>query len=344
MQARAATIDTGQEFPAEDIDFLRQAGALAAPVPEHLSGLGAGTEPAGARLLLALLRALGRGNPAVARLFEAHVNALRLVVRHGTPAQARRAAGEALAGHLFGLWVTDQPGGAPLRVQDGRLHGSKGPCSGAGHCTRAVVTAATGAGVSLLLVALSGREPVEAVAGMQGMRGAANGVIALDGVAAPADAVIGRPGDYLREPDFSCGAWRTSAAISGALDALVEEARLHLRRRNHAAAPMQQARFGEMLIARETARLWVERACVVAECEQGADAARVAHVNLARSAVEAACTEALRLAERSLGLSAVIAPHPVERLGRDLRTYLRQPAPDEALMEAAAWHLNRPAP
>jgi hypothetical protein len=45
----------------------------------------------------------------------------------------------------------------------------------------------------------------------------------------------------------------------------------------------------------------------------------------------------MRLAQRSLGLAAFFQPSPIERLMRDLGTYLRQPAPDEALTEAASW-------
>lgn len=33
----------------------------------------------------------------------------------------------------------------------------------------------------------------------------------------------------------------------------------------------------------------------------------------------------LEIAERSVGASGMIQPHPLERLMRDLRTYLRQP-------------------
>jgi len=219
MQARAAALDAAEAFPADDLAELAAAGLLAAPVPESLGGLGAGTEPGGATLIRDLLRLCGRGNPAVARLFEAHVNALRLLVRYGTPEQARHAAGDALAGHLFGLWVTDPPGGEALRVESGLLRGRKGPCSGAGHCTRALVTAETKGESRMVLVALSGAEPATPLRGLHGMRAAVNGTVTLSGVPAPPEAFVGGPGDYLREPDFSCGAWRTSAATSGALDA-----------------------------------------------------------------------------------------------------------------------------
>ena len=336
MQGRAADLDARQAFPAEDMRDLAEAGLLQAPVPDWAGGLGAGTQPGGADLVRRLLTLCGRGNASVGRLFEAHVNALRLVARYGTPDQVRGAAGDAAAGHLFGLWVTDRPGD-PLRLDGGTLRGSKGPCSGAGHCTRALVTAETGQGTRMALITLSGREPVHMMRGLHGMRAAANGTVTLDGIVA--EALIGEEGDYLREPDFSCGAWRASAVAAGVLDALAETARDSLRHRGHAGAPMQQARFAEVLIAQETARLWVERAAARAEAE-GHAPDQVAYVNLARIAVESCCLDALRHVQRSLGLAAFAAPHPAERLARDLTTYLRQPAPDEVLTEAAAFYLG----
>jgi hypothetical protein len=46
--------------------------------------------------------------------------------------------------------------------------------------------------------------------------------------------------------------------------------------------------------------------------------------------------ETLNLVERSIGLPAFLAGTDIERTRRDLATYLRQPAPDEVLSEAAA--------
>ena len=64
-------------------------------------------------------------------------------------------------------------------------------------------------------------------------------------------------------------------------------------------------------------------------------------VGLARLAVESACLDVIRLVQRSLGLSAFRHGHPAERICRDLGTYLRQPAPDEVLSEAASWFARR---
>ena len=66
-----------------------------------------GTEPDGALALMQMLRLIGRGSLSVGRIYEAHVNALHLVVRYGTDVQARHVGARASAGQLFGLWVTD---------------------------------------------------------------------------------------------------------------------------------------------------------------------------------------------------------------------------------------------
>jgi hypothetical protein len=90
--------------------------------------------------------------------------------------------------------------------------------------------------------------------------------------------------------------------------------------------------------------LWLHRAARMAE-DPGADPVQaVAYVGLARIAIETACLDAMRLVQRSLGLSAFRRGNPVEQLCRDLGTYLRQPAPDEVLTEAAACFARKEMP
>lgn len=335
MQARAAVLDAEEAFPEQDFQMLRELGALRAPLPSSQGGHGAGTEPGGMDLVVRLLTILGQGNLAVGRLFEAHVNALKLIVAHGTPRQVEQAAAEVRDGHLFGLWVTD-PAEHALHLDAGSLRGGKGPCSGAGHVTRALVTVSTPAGSQMAVVAADRTLDVELKRGaLQGMRACVNGVVRFHDTPLPTDALIGAPGDYLREPLLSTGAWRTSAVTLGGLDALVSATRDQLARRGHQTALLQQDRFGRMLIAQETARLWTTAAAHRAEASEAPAADRVAYVNLARIAVEAACLDAMQLAQRALGLAAFLRPNPVERLLRDLAVYLRQPAPDAVLTEAA---------
>ncbi len=337
---RAAALDDAASYPAQDMAELAKAGLPLAPLPVSLGGEGAGTDPGAARIIFDLLRALGRANLALGRLFEAHVNAARLILRYGTPAQAEALATWCREGCFLGLWVTDPPG-RPLVLEGRTLSGAKGPSSGAGHARHALVTVADGAATRLAVLDLTGEEPVTDLSPrLHGMRSAANGIVTLDGLALPPDRLIGADGDYLREPDFSTGAWRTMAVTLGGLEALVEHTRATLVARGHHTAPMQQARFGEMMIALETARHFTWAAAEAAEHGTLPIPDQVATVNLARIAAEAATLEAMRHAQRGLGLGALVRPNPAERLLRDLATYLRQPAPDAVLTEAGAFYLG----
>ncbi|HKM62939.1 MAG TPA: acyl-CoA dehydrogenase family protein [Acidisphaera sp.] len=345
MQARAEVLDCDGAFPHADLNALRDAGALAAPLPRAQGGLGLGTEAGRSPELARLLGLIGRGSLPLGRIFEGHVNALHLIVRYGDPAQVGRGARDAHAGELFGVWNTE-PRDAPLRVfacRDGwRLQGRKILASGAGVVTRALVTAERPDGARVMLVvplAASQRADLRRWTA-QGMRASATGAVVFDGIVAPPDAVIGEHGDYERQPVFSGGAWRALAVIVGGLDALVDALRAHLAETKRDGDPHQQARAGTVLIAQETARLWLQQAAARAERGCGVDGEVVAYVNLARGATEAAVTEAMRLVQRSVGLAAFMRPNPIERLCRDLGTYLRQPAPDAALTNGAAWFLR----
>jgi hypothetical protein len=321
---------------------------LAAPLPVGLGGLGLGTEPSGARGLLRLLRLIGRANLSLGRIFEGHVNALRLVALYGSADQLRRAADDAGDGHLFAIWATD--GANPVRIigtpPQAVLRGEKTFCSAAAQATRALITAATDEGASrMLLSALrAGERARTGLDDTHGMRACGTGSVDFAGIAVPEAALIGQPGDYLRQPEFSAGAWRASAVALGGLDALVEQARRQLVARNREDNPHQKARLGEIFIAAETASLWADKAARVAESGDAHAGDVAGYVNLARTAIESACLDAMRLVQRSLGLAALIRPNPVERLLRDLATYLRQPAPDEALTEAAAWFTSHDLP
>lgn len=341
MQARATAHDAAASFPRDDLADLRAAGAFAAPLPRALGGLGLGTERDGAAALASLLRLVGRGSLVVGRVFEGHVNALRLVVRNGTPEQARATADDAWSGELFGVWNT-QAHDCPLTLADGALSGAKTLCSAAGFATRALVTADLPGGArQMALVRLAPGERADVSEWTaQGMRGSATGRVSFDGLRAPLVTLIGGPDDYIRQPDFSGGAWRVLAVLAGGLDGLAEAFRAHLLARGRDGDPHQRARAGRVFALQNTVRLWVGQAAALAEDDRSDGGRVVAFTDLARGAVEAACLEALTLVSRSVGLSAFMRPEPVERISRDLATYLRQPAPDAALTNAAAYFLR----
>jgi alkylation response protein AidB-like acyl-CoA dehydrogenase len=170
------------------------------------------------------------------------------------------------------------------------------------------------------------------------MRASATGAVDFTGIRVAPDEIIGGDGDYERQPFFSGGAWRFAAVQQGGMERLFALLRQHLRETKRGDDPHQAARFGEASIAVETARLWVHRAAGVADAPASAENT-VAYVNLARLAVERAGLTLMELVHRSVGLQSFMRPHPIERISRDLATYLRQPGPDRALTTAAAWML-----
>jgi alkylation response protein AidB-like acyl-CoA dehydrogenase len=330
--------DFGTRFAA-----LAKAGLLVATVPDHDGGLGMCGASAGADLFR-LLETLGTLDLSIGRVFEAHVNALDLVRRYGSAAQFGDAARAACEGILFGLWVTDPPGGGIRMIAHGEerhLAGAKHFCSAAGLAGRALMTAGTEAGTRMVLVEIAPPARVTASSvGLSGMQAAATGRVAFDGMIVPAGAVIGQVDDYLREPVFSAAAWRNYAVILGGTRRLIAVAREMLRARGRTGHEFQRMRFGEAVTAYRSAYGWLHDAAIRAEAAGPPGEDAVAFVNLARGATETACLDIVRLMQRSLGVGAFIEGSEIERLARDITVYLRQPGPDEALTRAGAFCLD----
>jgi alkylation response protein AidB-like acyl-CoA dehydrogenase len=349
LAERATELDRDGRFPTQDIAGLEAIGGLTAALPRDLGGLGLGTEPGQGAQLLDFLQALGTANLSVGRIVEAHVNALRLIMRCGNDKMREEAATAVRAGGLFALWVTDAPGESALRFErEGRaliLRGGKAFCSGAGHVSHAVVTA-TEDGLDaprLLMLDLGRGERVSPLpTTMSGMRAAVTGQVDFSKLRVDAGRIIGQPGDYMREPDFSAGAWRSSAVALGGLRALLGLLGNALVMRGRDSDPHQRMRYGETLMAYRTGQLWLEQAGQTAEDLTAPPEHIVATVGLARTIVERACLDGIERVQRSLGLSAFLSGTAVERVARDLQTYLRQPAIDEVLVQAGGYFMTRP--
>lgn len=338
LRAQARRHDQEASFPCDGMAKLRDRGLLTATIPVEFGGLGVGEGERGEELL-ELLRLLGSAELALGRIYEAHVNVIELIRCYGSTRQMEMAAAAAHAGELFALWVTDPAKGA-LQLTDEQLAGEKWFCSAAGAAQRCLVTVETGNGAQMLFVTAGGSLRVtERGIKLAGMRAATTGSVDFTGTQVGPDDRIGEIGDYLGEPTFSLGAWRSSAVALGGLAALIETAKTELVSRGRAEHPLQRMRHGQALIAYETGRLWLSQAVKRMGDTAGHGDGAIAYVNLARTAVESACLDTLRLVQRSLGLSAFIQGSDAERIARDLATYLRQPAPDAVLDEAAAYFL-----
>jgi alkylation response protein AidB-like acyl-CoA dehydrogenase len=336
----AGRYDVDGAFPLDDVAALQASGLLSAVLPHELGGA-----PLGGLPLVDVLRQIGSGSLPLGRLFEGHVNALGLVLRYGRREQVSLIAGEAREGKLSGVWNTDDRDAVRL-VAEGRryrLEGRKILASGAGHIERPLITASDQDGRRLIVMPhlrLNERADLSQWT-VHGMRASATGSVDFSGVAVEPIEIVGRDGDYERQPTFSGGAWRFAAVQLGGMERLFDLLRAHMRSTGRGANPHQAARLGEAAIAVETARLWVERAALIAEeAAKGTEADRiVAYVNFARLAIERAGLTLMESVNRSVGLQAFVRPNPIERVSRDLATYLRQPGPDQALTSAAAWVL-----
>ena len=342
--ARAGAYDEDGAYPAADVTALNKSGLLAAVLPLNYGGTGLLGLP-----LSEVLRSIGSGSLPLGRLFEGHVNAVELVVRYGDHQRVELVAEEARAGKMFGVWNTDDSNGLRLIHRHGRswLEGRKVLASGAGHIERPLVTATDENGRRLIVLpklrALDRADLSRWTA--HGMRASATGAVDFTGIEIAPLEIVGSEGDYERQPWFSGGAWRFAAVHLGGMERLFDLLRRHLQETNRGQDPHQAARLGRAAMAIETARLWVAQAASIAEAPLGSRAPEqlVAYVNLARLAVEAAALDLMQLVQRSVGLQAFLRPNPIERISRDLATYLRQPGPDRALTDAAEWILERPA-
>ena len=201
--------------------------------------------------LFEALVAIGRASLSAGRLFEGHVNAVKLLNLY---APGRRPDG------LLGIWGADGPD--PVRIEGTVLRGQKMFASGADVLDHVIVTARTDEGLQLLLFSrrqLAGRLFPEEWQ-VSGMKATASGRCDLNGLPAAEAVRIGNPEDYLIEPHFQGGVWRYAAVQLGAMRALTAITTGQVQRRGQDAAPLQAMRLRRMVTACETARLWIWQA------------------------------------------------------------------------------------
>lgn len=348
----APETDEEGQFPEQAFLELGNAGLLAVSLPDQpLDALGPNT-PA----LLSLLKQVGAANLAVGRVYEGHINALQLARIYGTTQQQERWYGDVLRRNaLFSVWNTQASDGVRIHaLGDGRyeLEGSKTFCSGAGWIDRPLITGelivdgqARGWQMCILpATAVDASTIDDQFWTPLGMRASASFKIDFTGVLLTDDDLLGKPGDYFRQPYFSGGAIRFAAVQLGGAEAMLDATRELLRSMGRTDDPFQKTRLAEMTIRLESGNLWLAQAGAntdtwhrqrMAKPELSDELARktVAYANMTRTAIEAICLDVMQLAERSVGARGLLRPLPFERIHRDLTMYLRQPAPDVTLTD-----------
>lgn len=342
---QAAKTDGDALIAPEIWEEFHSSGLGMSPLPEELGGAGL-WEPRHGERLCAVLRALGAADLSIARLYEGHLNAVGLVCRYGSKEQIEGLAADVAAGTLSGVWGADDAEGLTIvsGQADDVLKGRKILASGAGFVTRPLVTAKGPLGQQMCLLDL---EPgyTHDISGWQalGMRATATGTVDFSGYKVGVRETVGDPGDFMRQPHFSGGAWRFCAAHVGATERLVDLFRDHLRSSGRGEDAYQLERLAGCMADATTARFWVEEAARRLASDTDPESI-VAFVNLTRMVVERSALNVIERIQRGVGLRAFVRPNNVERVCRDLATYLRQPVPDLAMSDGARVFLNSVLP
>ncbi|WP_420392164.1 acyl-CoA dehydrogenase [Acuticoccus sp.] len=324
---------------SRSLTLLAGAGWFVKALPRTYCGVGLGRGGVTARDGVDAFVALGEANLSLARIFEGHVNAVGLVLRHADDAVRQLLADAIHAGAVVGVWGAD--GDRPLAWDPSAnaLAGVKRYASGLGVVTHALAPCRDGEACQLVLADVGDPARADAAAwAMAGMRATASGTYVFDGMGHDRLSFVGPPDVYTVEPTFLGGVWRIAAVTLGGVFALMEAVRATLAERGRLDHPAQLARLGPVVWRAAAVREATVRAAACAEGDEGARAPEraVALSVAARLMAEEVGMEAIAAVERSVGLEHFADGARTGRIARDLSTYMRQAMPDALLQRAAA--------
>jgi alkylation response protein AidB-like acyl-CoA dehydrogenase len=336
ISAGASWRDLHPSFPEEPFASLASTGALAIPVPDPVGRQGR-------RATFAeewrVLRAVAGADGSVGRILDGHFNGVERVSLLGSE-PLRSAELQAIAGGklLLGVWGADPiPGeGEPARLvtEEGgaRLIGVKTFCSGATGLDRALVLARGPTQGPPLLAYVDLSEGVRVDTRWfrgAGMRASESHRVVFEG--APVLAVLGEPGELVREPYFSRDAIRTAVTWAGISDTAVDATLDLLAAKAGDDEPddVVSLSAGRMLAARGTIDRWLAYAADRAD----ADPASLPGISTQlRESVARSCREILDEAARAVGSHPFAVSGPLDRARRDLELFLLQHRLEPALV------------
>lgn len=336
IRAGDEALDRGLRGPAIELALLAEAGLLSAPLPEDRGGKGWGTSAAGTEAMFALLATLGGASLPLARIYEGHVNAIKLVLGHANRDQQKRVREAVAAGAILGVWGAERD--RPVTIDaDGLLSGVKTFASGLGNVTLAIVTARVADGLQMVLI-----DSTDATRGdvsaweVDGMVGSQSGQFDCAGLPAGPAECLGAPNALFIEPEFNGGVWRLCACYAGAMQRLARLTASVIDATGSRGDPLAAHRLGHLAMEAMGAALWARSACIAVETTGVSPADAVATTLFAREAIEQAATRLLALVERINGTAMHRRGSEIGRLSRDLRLYLRQADLDGKLRVATA--------
>ena len=342
IKLNASLSDQDGSFPWEEFKALRQAGLLSAPL-----NINSGRFDSRKTFdNLKLLQRLGSASLPVGRIYEGHLNALQLIDLYGETSQKDRWFSAAIDEQkLFGVWNTqDQDGVSGLEIGNGNflLKGSKTFCSGGNWVDHPLITfrleSPTAKGWQMCVIPSEKIRQIKVDTSFWkplGMRASASFKMDFTDMVINKTDLLGPADAYYQQPHFSGGSIRFCAVQLGGAQAIFYETQQFLKELKRTEDTFQKTRIAEMAFLIETGNLWIAQSAVKMESlisNKSSEQKLLAYINMARTVIEEICIRCMTLSERSVGSRGLMRPNPLERIHRDLTTYLRQPAPDASLL------------
>ena len=263
------------------------------------------------------LMAIGRTDLSLARVAEAHADALAIFVEDNRIAPV---------GKYYGVWASDGPVSRLTARRNGTgkivLTGVKRYCSGARLLDAALVTAHEGEDLILLNVPLS----IDGISiddsGWASPAFAATGTatVTFDSVMLDEKNILGPPNWYLKRPGFWHGALGPAACWAGGAIGLIDAARESRKRDPHAQAQLgalEAAEWGFRAVLSEAGRQ------IDADPHDSNQQAR-RRALMARHLIERMCTDVLDRFGRATGPQLLAFDGDVAQRYAELTLYIRQ--------------------
>ncbi|AQT46906.1 MULTISPECIES: hypothetical protein [Bartonella] len=337
-----------------DLQRLNENGALLACLPKKFGGQNwaLNKNETETKAAFDFLRRLGKANLSLARLFEGHLHAVRLIELYAEKRLRKNIFSKVKEGALLGVWgaslnqpltLTTLPNGKLL------LHGTKRLVTGLGLVEFAIVRLRQNGNdadqLAIVEVNDTSRQMIE-YWDASGMRPTLTGSFDFSGIEIKESDLLGEPGDYHQEPHYIGGVWRHSVVHLGGAEAIIDTWREMLIRKNRLDDPFQLTRLAkarsETLAA---SAMLFKTACLVEEATRSPTKSNIDDAVLAcllaHDQMEDVCVRILNLCEKSLGMEAFIERCPIERMRRDLSMFIRHIAPDARLLQAAGFLMER---
>jgi alkylation response protein AidB-like acyl-CoA dehydrogenase len=315
----ASSLAGGTDDPANAaaaVSGLIAAGVLDLPMP----GSGRSSER------LRALSRLGELDLTIARLAEAHADALAITAELGAVPPGR--------GEVWGVWAAEPPTARVRAIApdpDGtwRLAGRKAWCSGAGLATHALITAHADDGPRLFAVDLHTPRvaPADDPWPVAALRGSDTRSVDLSEAAA---VPVGGPGQYVDRPGFWHGSVCVAAVWYGGAVGVARALQRAQQRR-----PLDDLglmHLGGVDAALAGARSALDAAAAAFDTDPRDHTGQAAAVaRRTRAVVEAAATETIDRVGRALGAAPLALDGDHARRVADLTLYLRQSHADRDL-------------